>query len=449
MKIYMISGPNGTYYARFEKPDGKWTRRSLKTHNEAEARVNLGELALKLKQQGWDPPAVRESPTLSQVIPAYLAHTRRRKSLGWAEKQRQYLNGCITSFFSANALVGAISPGRIEAYANQRCDEVRGVTVNRELSCLRSFFRWCKARGYVLVNPAAQIEFMDDEVQVVRRFLSLEEYDFLMGVARNLLENDPYFHVGNHFSDLPEFLEFGCHTGLRLGELLHLEYSDIVNGILLVRPKPQFHFRIKNHQERQIPLDWMARHALDRMQQKRESDTDLVFWKHGQSFVKKNRRGEGSDYNTSKRDVQASFARLVEKAALDLPGLRDVGPHTLRKTFGSWAVQGGASLQQVKELLGHSTIQITERHYAYLAPRNLQEAVWKLESFVTKAVTTTARDAPEEEQLSLAKSMVPKGGVEPPWYQVPRDFESRASASSATSASTSTQARDGSLNPPQ
>ena len=30
--------------------------------------------------------------------------------------------------------------------------------------------------------------------------------------------------------------------------------------------------------------------------------------------------------------------------------------------------------------------------------------------------------------------LVPKGGVEPPWYQVPRDFESRASASSATSA---------------
>ncbi len=38
------------------------------------------------------------------------------------------------------------------------------------------------------------------------------------------------------------------------------------------------------------------------------------------------------------------------------------------------------TLQQVKELLGHSTIQITERHYAYLAPRNLQDAISKLES---------------------------------------------------------------------
>jgi integrase len=84
---------------------------------------------------------------------------------------------------------------------------------------------------------------------------------------------------------------------------------------------------------------------------------------------------------TRKRDVQRSFNKLVTTTTKTLPSLYDVTPHTMRKTFGSWAVQSGATLKQVKELLGHSTIMITERHYAYLAPRNLQDAISKLEGF--------------------------------------------------------------------
>ena len=116
-----------------------------------------------------------------------------------------------------------------------------------------------------------------------------------------------------------------------------------------------------------------------------------------------------------------------------MPNLHDVTIHTLRKTFASWLVQGGASLQEVKELLGHSTVQITERHYAYLAPKNLRSAIDRLENLVIKPVIKIVRGN-SAETFKSNRIMVPKGGVEPPWYQVPRDFESRASANSATSA---------------
>jgi hypothetical protein len=84
----------------------------------------------------------------------------------------------------------------------------------------------------VAVNPAAQTEFMDDEVQIVRRFLSEEEYEFLMGFSAKLVRDDPYFHMANHFRDLPQYLEWVCHTGERLGESLHVEWSDTSHGIL-------------------------------------------------------------------------------------------------------------------------------------------------------------------------------------------------------------------------
>src|SRR6266513_3863224 len=52
--------------------------------------------------------------------------------------------------------------------------------------------------------------------------------------------------------------------------------------------------------------------------------------------------------------------------------------HDLRHTFASWLVQGAVPLLEVAKLLGHSTIEMTER-YAHLAPENLKAAVGVLD----------------------------------------------------------------------
>jgi integrase len=86
------------------------------------------------------------------------------------------------------------------------------------------------------------------------------------------------------------------------------------------------------------------------MSEKRDPHKDRIFRKH-----------TSDQYSTVKLNVQRSFTKLVNAATKDPPSLYDLGPHTMRKTLGSWAVQAGATLQQVKEVLGHSTIMITER----------------------------------------------------------------------------------------
>ena len=67
--------------------------------------------------------------------------------------------------------------------------------------------------------------------------------------------------------------------------------------------------------------------------------------------------------------------------------------HTLRHTFASWLVQSGESLYTVKELLGHSTMAMTER-YSHLASKNLKNAVMKLEDSLK--ATTVEKEAQEE-----------------------------------------------------
>ena len=54
-------------------------------------------------------------------------------------------------------------------------------------------------------------------------------------------------------------------------------------------------------------------------------------------------------------------------------------PHTLRHTCESWLVMAGRPLIEVRDLLGHSTVKMTER-YAHLAPENLVDAVSSLEN---------------------------------------------------------------------
>ena len=58
-------------------------------------------------------------------------------------------------------------------------------------------------------------------------------------------------------------------------------------------------------------------------------------------------------------------------------GLEGVTFHTLRHTYASWLVEAGVDLYTVKELMGHSTLSMTER-YAHVGNGMLQNAVKKL-----------------------------------------------------------------------
>ena len=62
--------------------------------------------------------------------------------------------------------------------------------------------------------------------------------------------------------------------------------------------------------------------------------------------------------------------------------VRQMRFHDLRHTFASWAVQRGATLQEVKDLLGHSSLAMVMR-YAHLSPEHLRKAVGRLDGLLT------------------------------------------------------------------
>jgi len=91
-------------------------------------------------------------------------------------------------------------------------------------------------------------------------------------------------------------------------------------------------------------------------------------------------------------------------------GIADFRIHDLRHTCAAWLVQAGVPLSEIRDLLGHSTISMTEK-YAHLAPENIRSAVSVLDGTGHDSVTqkkTTQNTAPNSLILVGAR------GFEPP-----------------------------------
>jgi integrase len=121
------------------------------------------------------------------------------------------------------------------------------------------------------------------------------------------------------------------------------------------------------------------------------SEADAVLARRGP-------RDAGLVFGSRKWDrYRTAFENAVVRAKLT-----DFHWHDLRHTFASWAVQRGATLQEVKELLGHGSLAMVMR-YAHLSPEHLRRAVARLDGALACAVPT-ARPAGDSTQISTQEA---------------------------------------------
>ena len=80
---------------------------------------------------------------------------------------------------------------------------------------------------------------------------------------------------------------------------------------------------------------------------------------------------DGRDYTS---EASRTWISQATKRAMRKAGVEDASLHTLRRTAAAWMVQGGATLFEVQNVLGHSTPTMTQR-YAHLQADHLRKAV--------------------------------------------------------------------------
>ena len=261
---YLIKRKNGRYYARFQKPDGRWSHESLGAIKAAEAKVLFDQWKQRrLKAKVQEQEDIRPVP-LAKLAEEHLRHVERHQAQSWHVKQRNYLDNYILPFLGEKMLSTDLTARRIREYVDWRKGEgkVRSVTANKELTCLKAMFRFAEERGYVLESPARRVKLLQSDSIVHDRFLVYEEYVALLAKAR---EERPGVRR-THFNDRWEWIVLGCNTGLRPGEQRFLEFADIdlQHGFLRVQSKPRIGFHVKNYQHRYIPLAPLAWIPMDR-----------------------------------------------------------------------------------------------------------------------------------------------------------------------------------------
>ncbi len=148
-------------------------------------------------------------------------------------------------------------------------------------------------------------------------------------------------------------LEVAMMTGMRRGELVHLQWEDWVPGEgIQIRGKPQLGHEVKDCQDRRVPtskeLDAVLRHRRSELLHRKPEDF---------VFQRNESRGSRWDANALSREVRDVFKR----AGLWRPGR---GLHELRRTSTSRMLEAGVDPRTVQHVLGHSTLMLLERYGA-------------------------------------------------------------------------------------
>lgn len=223
-------------------------------------------------------------------------------------------------------------------------------TVARRLACLRSFFRYCNREGWIDTNPARPLR-TPRTGRPLPHFLTTEQIGALLSAPpRNTM-------LGIRDRAI---LETMYSAGLRVSEVVGLDLRDWERseGILRVLGK--------GRKERLAPVGSYATAALDEWMDVRTPDPNARSAQQQAIFL--NRFG--------RRLTTRSIGRMLETHILTAGLSQKTSPHTLRHSFATHLLDGGADLRSVQELLGHKSLTTTQI-YTHVSTRRLRETYEK------------------------------------------------------------------------
>nr|WP_241509668.1 site-specific integrase [Pseudomonas ovata] len=244
-------------------------------------------------------------------------------------------------------------------------------TINRELAALSAAINWCVVElEWKLPNPVKGRTLKEPESRV--RWITRAEVDGLCRTARK-----QRFGVM-----LEDFVRLAVNTGCRKEEMLGLEWRrvDFANRLIYLDG-----VHTKAAKRRSIPLNEGSLAALKSRMAERAEHCPSTPW----VFARKN--------GARVSDLSEGFERACEKS-----GITDFTIHDLRHTCAAWLVSAGVPLIEIRDLLGHSTIQMTEK-YAHLAPARVRDAVSILDMPLSQSRYTDTPVGLGEPCLKLVK----------------------------------------------
>jgi len=229
---------------------------------------------------------------------------------------------------------GSVSPALVRAFVYHLKDlGLATASIRRQISALRTYYRFLTGEGHAAADPTERLE-TPRGWHTLPDVLSLREVEELLGA--------PHPDEALAWRDRA-LLELGYGTGARVSELVHLGIQDVAFEEGLVR------LFGKGGKERLVPVGRRALGAVALYLREIRPRLD-----HGNGVGKLLLNARGRPL--SRVGAWGIIKRAAERAGLT----KRVTPHTLRHTFATHLLEGGADLRAVQEMLGHADLSTTQ-----------------------------------------------------------------------------------------
>lgn len=253
----------------------------------------------------------------------------------------------------------------------------------RKLASLRSFYRYMFKNGLISADVAQLIDMprrrekpiIRMEIDEVARMLDLVESGEAMS------ERQKNYNQHTRIRDLA-ILTLFLDTGIRVSELVGINISDVdfsINGFLVTRKGGNQTILYFSDEVEEALKDYLR---LRKEIIAQPGDEDALF------LSLQNRR-------ISVRAVQVMVKKYATQAA---PLKKHLSPHKLRSTFGTNLYHETGDIYLVADVLGHSDVNTTRRHYAAMSDDRRRMAAQKIR----------AREDPKKKQESFAEEKEPE-----------------------------------------
>ncbi len=216
-------------------------------------------------------------------------------------------------------------------------------SIARKIATLKGFFHFLQSRGRLKVNPA-EFLFTPKLPQKLPLFLSVDE-------VFQLLDN----WDKKNWRDLRDWaiLELFYGSGLRVSELaaLDLKHVDLHGALCRVMGK--------GRKERIVPMGKRSIFALEQYLAQRPNPAMLKTKPDSNSKTTANPLF--INYQGGRLSVRG-ISLTVKKIKQQTDIYKNISPHTLRHSFATHMLEGGASLRAIQEMLGHSSLSTTQKY---------------------------------------------------------------------------------------
>jgi integrase len=322
------------WYVSYTDSDGNRKQRSTCKSTKREALKVLTEFQTLLKTKS---KPILFSKLAAQFLEYATSNYSRKTFIAYKATLQRFQGIC------EDVALSKITARHWDTYRLKRLEKVTPISVNIELRALKSIFNTAVRWGNLERSPFNKQPFaIVPESSPV--FFTKEDFQKLLDLVKE--------------SWLKEAVVFTVLTGLRRGELINLRWQDVdlQRRVFTVQSNPTF--KTKQGKKRTLPLNETAFHLLS--------------LKHSQSI------GEYVFTIGRKRIPEGWLTHLFKRYVVAAELNSKLHWHSLRASFASWLVIDGVSIYAVSKLLGHSSVAITQKHYAHLATENLHNDVNKI-----------------------------------------------------------------------